>query len=294
MGTKYTTQAISGYNGTPPADDGTEVSANAVSWQTHLDKIGSPLKTAIEAIDSALVTALDFAPVVSTTGLTITAAHYGKVIECTGTNTISLLALATAGAGFYLTIKNTSTGVVTVDGSGSETIDGSTTVALTNKESITIMVDEAIGDWMIVARNSGVARAVNVYSSASQVINSSEKLNFNVATYNPNTDFDITTNNRYDPPYDGIYRITVAVQWINVVAADQLNLHLRYGATPTYLSQQTVYAGGITESQLITWVGSLTIGDYVEVYAENVARDTSSAEGGLSYKTKFMAEFIGS
>jgi len=55
--TPYTSQSISGFNANPPADDGSQVAANRVEWAKHLDKIGTPLKTLIEAINSQNVTA---------------------------------------------------------------------------------------------------------------------------------------------------------------------------------------------------------------------------------------------
>jgi hypothetical protein len=60
----------------------------------------------------------------------ITAAHRGRVIDCTGTITINLLTAATAGNGFAFVLRNTGSGVVTIDPAGSETLDGAATVAL--------------------------------------------------------------------------------------------------------------------------------------------------------------------
>ena len=53
----YTSQTISGYNATPPADDASQVASNRVEWAKHIDKIGGPLKTLAEAINSQNVTA---------------------------------------------------------------------------------------------------------------------------------------------------------------------------------------------------------------------------------------------
>jgi len=39
---------ISGYNATPPADDGSQTASNVVAWATILNKIGNPLKTLLE------------------------------------------------------------------------------------------------------------------------------------------------------------------------------------------------------------------------------------------------------
>lgn len=47
----YNEVTVTGFNANPPVDDGSQVAANEVEWQKHLDKIGNPLKTAIEAID---------------------------------------------------------------------------------------------------------------------------------------------------------------------------------------------------------------------------------------------------
>lgn len=53
----YSTQSISGYNSSPPPDDGSQSSANQVEWAKHIDKIGDPLKTLAEAINSAVLSA---------------------------------------------------------------------------------------------------------------------------------------------------------------------------------------------------------------------------------------------
>lgn len=55
----YAPVTVTGYNATPPEDDGTAVATNEVEWQKHLDKIGAPLKTAIEDTQTAISAALD-------------------------------------------------------------------------------------------------------------------------------------------------------------------------------------------------------------------------------------------
>jgi len=52
MSSPYTSVSISGYNSSPPDDDGSEISANQLTWSKHKLKLGDPLKTAIEAIDA--------------------------------------------------------------------------------------------------------------------------------------------------------------------------------------------------------------------------------------------------
>jgi len=52
MSSPYTSVAIAGYNASPPDDDGSEIQSNQVEWAKHLDKIGDPIKDAVESIDT--------------------------------------------------------------------------------------------------------------------------------------------------------------------------------------------------------------------------------------------------
>ena len=134
MSDPYVQPSLSGYNASPPADDGTAVTANALKWSKHISKIGDPLKTYSQAIDANLVTAFGkiFGHNVATKSgnYTVVSADQGLFIEVTATATITLLPAATAGSNFPLAIVNTGSGVVTVDGNASETINGSTTIVL--------------------------------------------------------------------------------------------------------------------------------------------------------------------
>src|SRR3990167_3374733 len=58
----YTTQAISGYNSSPPADDGSQVAANQGTWSGVKTKLGDPVKTLAEDINTQLVPAFGKVP----------------------------------------------------------------------------------------------------------------------------------------------------------------------------------------------------------------------------------------
>ena len=86
MANPYTSVSISGYNANPPSDDGTQASQNEVEWAKHKDKLGDPLKTAIESIDTNVTTA--FAATVTPPGTIV--AYAGLVapsgwLLCDGT-----------------------------------------------------------------------------------------------------------------------------------------------------------------------------------------------------------------
>ena len=76
---------------------------------------------------------------------TVIASDAGTIINCTANIfTVSLTAAATLGAGFNVTIWNTSANsghVITIDPAGSETIDGQTTLILRRGEGMQIVCD---------------------------------------------------------------------------------------------------------------------------------------------------------
>lgn len=79
--------------------------------------------------------------VAKTGAYTITGTDW--MVDCTAnTFTITLPSASTVGAGKQFVVKNSGTGTITVDGNGSETIDGGLTAVLsTQYESITIVSD---------------------------------------------------------------------------------------------------------------------------------------------------------
>ena len=63
------------------------------------------------------------------------------VWEGTGSGTINLLAAATVGGNFFFSVRNAGGGDVTLDASGSETINGATTLVLRPGDSATLLTD---------------------------------------------------------------------------------------------------------------------------------------------------------
>lgn len=145
MASPYTTQSISGYNQSPPADDASQVASNQVEWAKHKDKLADPIKTLVEAINTELVAA--FGKIwlngisAKTTNYTVVAGDQGKLISCTNTITVTLLPAATASTNFQLVVRNNGSGVVTIDGNASETINGETTQTLVAGEAVSLISD---------------------------------------------------------------------------------------------------------------------------------------------------------
>jgi hypothetical protein len=153
MGTKYSTVSISNYNATPPSDDGSQVASNKVQWSTVKTKLTDPHNTAVTAINSNLVDMFDVGPTAKTASYTTVAADHNTVLEVTGTNTVTLLPASTAGAGYYLTVKNNDVGVTTV--ACSDLIDGAASVAVTAGGATTFMVNAAGTSYLSIAQMPG-------------------------------------------------------------------------------------------------------------------------------------------
>lgn len=147
MSSPYTQPSLSGYNASPPADDGSQVSSNQVTWAKHKTKLADPIKTYAAAIDSAVLAAFGLvfgAAVLSkSSAYTVATSDRGRFIYVTGTTTITLLSAVTAGSGFPLLIVNNGVAVVTVAADGSEEINGSSTITLNPGDGVVINSDGA-------------------------------------------------------------------------------------------------------------------------------------------------------
>jgi hypothetical protein len=115
MGTKYSSQSTSGYNSSPPVDDGTASEANKVKWSTIKTKLADVLKTFGEAINTALVTALDKSCRTTAASDSAAASDHDRTIQVTSSGvTITLADATTMAAGYTVSVSNQSGGVITV------------------------------------------------------------------------------------------------------------------------------------------------------------------------------------
>lgn len=84
----------------------------------------------------------DIAYIAKTAAYTVLATDKGKLIDCTaGTFVLSFSACATLGANWATYIRNSGTGVITLDPNGSEAIDGVATLTLNPGASVLIQCD---------------------------------------------------------------------------------------------------------------------------------------------------------
>ena len=133
MGTKYSSVTISGYNASPPPDDGSTGADNQVTWAKHKDKLGDPVKTAVESINTALVTALDQSSRSITGNDSTLSTDHLKTIEIAATVSTSVVTLSLADAasmanGYIVNVVNRSAYAQTISRvTTSNGINGTTT-----------------------------------------------------------------------------------------------------------------------------------------------------------------------
>src|SRR4030065_1094851 len=153
MGTKYSSQSASGYNATPPSDDGTVSESNKVKWSTQKTKLTDPIKTLADAINTALTTHFDTGPTAVVISTTLGASHYGQYIQTSGASlTHTLTEAATLTAGWYCLVASTDANKVTIGrATGADTINGSAAnVTLTGNHPCLIFVNAAANGFILV------------------------------------------------------------------------------------------------------------------------------------------------
>jgi len=101
----------------------------------------------VDAAHAALGT-LGGQVVTKTSAYAVVAADRGKIIDCSGSFTLTLTAAATLGAGFSFIVVNTGAGTITIDPNASELINGAATETIT------------AGNWAIITCNGTSFRSL--------------------------------------------------------------------------------------------------------------------------------------
>jgi hypothetical protein len=112
----YTSVSITGYNSSPPPDDGSQTSANKVEWAKEKSKLADPIKTLAEGINTNAIAACNALALrdafVSTTSATIAETDWNGVYLQLATGAIYYPDPSTYENGWHHTVYNGSTGIV--------------------------------------------------------------------------------------------------------------------------------------------------------------------------------------
>lgn len=150
----------------------------AVNSAVDQDLWGGELNTNFTSLDSLLYTATNAVPRSVTTTDSATTADRNKILLCDATIAAfseTLPAAATAGSGFKLFIKKTdaTTNAVTIDGNGSETIDGVLTYVLTTQYQVVLLICDGTG-WQVGGTNTNVIPATTSAAGIVQLATNAE------------------------------------------------------------------------------------------------------------------------
>ncbi len=151
----------------------------AVNDPADEDLWGTELNSNFDTIDTKLKLGIDFVTSSKTANYTVTTSDRNKTFLGDATSaafTFTLPAASSAGSGFTLMFKKTdsSANAVTLDGNSSETIDGSTTYALSSQYDSAILICDG-SNWHITGRRTaGTSAASTSAAGIVELLDSSE------------------------------------------------------------------------------------------------------------------------
>ena len=159
----------------PAATDFTGASITEAQFKTALTNMRTFLSDllgadGVEATALAAIMAPFSAVNAQTIAYALVAGDRGKVIYYTGSGGVALTLPVTSttdfGVGYSCSVVNLSTGTITLTRSSTDTIDGSTTVAL-EAGSSTILFIAASGKWVTIGKASvnGAFRSKQIFTS---------------------------------------------------------------------------------------------------------------------------------
>ena len=151
---KYVKPSISGFNANPPPDDDSETAANAISWSKHKTKLADPIKTLLDAVNTATDELADglFGNAVraDSAGGNLATSDYGKLIKTSNAVTITLLTGGDAGSNFVFAFYNAdSTNNLTIARNGNNINGAASNLTITPGEGGIAFCDGT--DWWVLS-----------------------------------------------------------------------------------------------------------------------------------------------
>jgi hypothetical protein len=244
MGTKYSSQSTSGYNSSPPVDDGTASEANKVKWSTIKTKLADVLKTFAEAINTALVTVLDTSPRAITASDSAASTDHWKTIQVnTASVTVTLASAATMAAGYIVNVANQSSGSVTVAlATATDTIDGVT-------NATPLIGPKEVREYIVNATATGY-------------ITKSSRVSINDLTEDTSPDLGADYVATYDASGTILKKVLLGRIGAGVLGTEQATTsgtEINFTSIPSWAKKVTIQFEGVSTSGTNTWL--IQIGD---------------------------------
>lgn len=133
----------------------TDNSTASGSWSSTLFGVGVSAVSAGALAGSGLQAngselELDLEVVTASVGFTVTSVYRTQTIVWTGgTDTLTLAAVSSVDNGFFFSVRNQGTGVLTLAASGADLVDGSATISLQPEESCTVQAGAAANYYTV-------------------------------------------------------------------------------------------------------------------------------------------------
>lgn len=237
-----------------------------------------------------IAAALNGATLTKVANYTVLAADYGALIKCSGTFTLAFTAAATLGDKWRCMVRNTGSGVITLDPNAAETINTFATYPLYPGESAVVVCDGAA--LHTVGKLDAIKSACAIYMAAgTQSITASTftKVNFDTALFDARSDFDLV-NHRFKPTVPGYYQVNCSISAYTSTAPTRLLIALyKNGAQYNYALDLPVASGIASGSgNTVVYLNGTT--DYVEAFVL-IAATTAQVVGGATV-SQFSAFLI--
>jgi len=201
-------------------------------------------------------------PYVAKTGAyTVVTTDRGSLIDCTsGTFTLGFQACATLGADWSVYVRNSGTGVITLDPSGAETIDGAATFALNPGSSCVIQCDGA------ALRKAGLYQYSSQYmhvrdEKANTTNSGNSSTGINVRTLNTvvaNTITGASLSTDTVTLSAGVYDFMATAPSYGSSAFHQLRLYNETSAADVMVGQNARGASGVCSAATVCGMFALT------------------------------------
>jgi hypothetical protein len=195
--------------------------------------------------------------------------------------TVTLLAAATATNGFAVGFLNTGAGDITLDGNASETIDGQTTLVLGPGQYLALICDGS--NWRSIQRGawpSGCRVARTGATDQTLTTGTATKVQWTVVEWDPQNEYDETTNYRFVAKIAGTYLVTVKLRFLAVLAGNEIRAMI-YKNAAEIARHRAFNSTGATNAYdvMVTQTVTLAVSEYVEAYGYHDAGVNKDIEG---------------
>ena len=131
----------------------------------------------------------------------------------------------------------------------------------------------------------------SAYNNTTQAnITGTDQVEFNTEDFDTNNDYDNSTF-RFTPSIAGKYKVHARIKWTSLVSGDSVVILFRKNGS-LYSHEITVVSVASYGQNLSDIIDFNGVDDYLEVFAENLNRDTSDLFSGGARDTAFMAETV--